>query len=131
KANVHEFLEELEDGYNTLAGENGVRFSIGQKQRICLARAIVKDAWLLLLDEPTSSLDSHSEALFQKSLSDYKHTILIVSHRLSIIENAHNIIVLDNGKIVETGTHHELLEKQGTYYNLYSTQFIHAKESEC
>ncbi|RPJ08292.1 MAG: ABC transporter ATP-binding protein [Spirochaetaceae bacterium] len=123
-ANAHDFIMELPQGYDTFIGERGNRLSGGQRQRLEIARAVLKNAPILLLDEPTSALDAHSEALVSEALSRVmeKRTVLIIAHRLSTIQKADNIIVLDKGKIVEEGGHHELLEKKGAYYRLYLKQ---------
>lgn len=123
-ANAHDFIMQLPKGYNTLAGERGARLSGGQKQRIAIARAILKDAPVLLLDEATSALDTHSEALVREALERFMEgrTVLIVAHRLSTIRNADEILVLDQGRIAERGTHEQLMEKSGLYKQLYLKQ---------
>lgn len=124
KANVLEFIDGLPDGFDTLVGERGVKLSGGQRQRIAIARAILKDAPILVLDEATSALDSESEKLIQDALSKLMQgrTSIVIAHRLSTIAKLDRIIVLDNGEIVEDGTHAELLEKSGTYAKLWSHQ---------
>ena len=124
-ANVVEFIDSLEDRYDTLVGERGVKLSGGQQQRIAIARAIYKNPSLLLLDEATSALDTKSERLGQNALDNLmkNRTVLVIAHRLSTIKNADRIIVLDKGAIVESGTHKELYDKNGIYYNLYNIQF--------
>lgn len=124
-AHTHDFIMELPDGYNTLVGEKGVNLSGGQKQRISLARAILKNAEILLLDEPTSALDTQSEAKVQEELNTIMKdkTVLVIAHRLSTIKNADEILVIDNGKMVEKGSHNELIEKNGVYKQLYLKQF--------
>ncbi len=116
-ANADSFIEKLSDGYQTLLGENGAMLSGGQRQRIAIARAILKDAPLLVLDEATSALDTESERKVQQGLNELmkNRTTIVIAHRLSTIENADRIIVVDNGSIVETGTHRELLNKKGYY----------------
>ena len=124
-ANAVEFIDSLENRYDTLVGERGVKLSGGQQQRIAIARAIYKNPSLLLLDEATSALDTKSERLVQNALDNLmkNRTVLVIAHRLSTIKNADRIIVLDKGAIVESGTHKELYDKNGIYYNLYNIQF--------
>lgn len=124
-ANAHDFIADLPDGYQTLVGERGVKLSGGQRQRIAIARAILKDAPILVLDEATSALDSESEASIQDALNTLMkgRTSVVIAHRLSTVANLDRIVVLENGKIVEQGTHHELLEKpNGVYHHLWSRQ---------
>ncbi|MGR9117209.1 MAG: lipid A export permease/ATP-binding protein MsbA [Gammaproteobacteria bacterium] len=123
------FISKMPMGMQTEIGENGVKLSGGQKQRLALARALLKDAPVLILDEATSALDTESESYIQKALQKVltNRTTLVVAHRLSTIENADMILVLDNGRIVEQGKHNELLEKGGAYARLYAMQF---KESD-
>lgn len=123
---VDDFVKHLPDKYLTLVGESGVRLSGGQKQRIAIARAMIKDAPILLLDEATSSLDSESEKKVQEALDKLMRdkTALIVAHRLSTIKNVDVIYVIDNGAIVEQGTHKELVDKNGLYAFLFKTQFL-------
>lgn len=124
-ANIHDFISELPEGYDTVVGERGYRLSGGEKQRISLARVILKDPRILVLDEATSSLDSESEALIQEALKRVMHqrTSIVIAHRLSTILAADTILVIDRGRIIECGTHPELLEMNGVYANLYRTQF--------
>jgi ATP-binding cassette subfamily B protein len=124
-ANIHEFIRELPDRYDTIVGERGYRLSGGEKQRIALARVILKDPRILVLDEATSSLDSESEALIQEALGKVmaQRTSIVIAHRLSTILAADLILVVDRGRIVESGTHKSLLAKGGLYTNLYQTQF--------
>jgi ATP-binding cassette subfamily B protein len=124
-ANIHDFIMELPDRYDTIAGERGYRLSGGEKQRIALARVILKDPRILVLDEATSSLDSESEALIQQALKHVMagRTSIVIAHRLSTILAADLILVIDRGQIVERGTHAELLARGGLYAHLYKTQF--------
>lgn len=124
-ANAHEFISDLPNGYNTLAGEDGARLSGGQRQRIAIARALYKNAPILILDEATSALDNESESRIQSALDTLKHnrTTLTVAHRLSTIEHADMILVMDQGEIIETGTHKTLLAHEGAYAKLYHSQF--------
>ena len=120
-----EFITKLPEGYNTIVGEDGYSLSGGQKQRISLARAFLKDAPILLLDEATSSLDTESEHLVQEAINTLmkNRTTLIIAHRLSTIINSDNIIVIDNGEVVESGTHSELIKNNGMYKKLYEREF--------
>jgi ABC-type multidrug transport system fused ATPase/permease subunit len=124
-ANIHDYIQTLPQGYQTPVGERGARLSGGQRQRLSLARAILKNAPILLLDEPTSALDTESEALVQEALDRFMadHTTIVIAHRLSTIKNADRVLVLDQGRIVEQGTHVELLAKGGLYQELYARQF--------
>ncbi|MDB3972933.1 lipid A export permease/ATP-binding protein MsbA [Gammaproteobacteria bacterium] len=124
-ANASEFIDNFDLGYDTFVGDNGVLLSGGQRQRIAIARAILKDAPILLLDEATSSLDSESEKLIQTALVELQknRTTIVIAHRLSTIENADKIIVLDSGKIIESGKHSELILKKGLYAKLHKIQF--------
>jgi subfamily B ATP-binding cassette protein MsbA/ATP-binding cassette subfamily B protein AbcA/BmrA len=123
-ANAHDFIMELPKGYNTIIGEDGARLSGGEKQRISIARAILKDAPILLLDEPTSALDTQSEALVQEVFNKImkNKTVIVIAHRLSTIKECDRVLVLDQGTIMETGSHEELLLKDGVYKKLYNKQ---------
>ncbi|WP_332874017.1 lipid A export permease/ATP-binding protein MsbA [Amphritea pacifica] len=127
-AHVIEFVQHLPDGLDTLVGENGVLLSGGQRQRIAIARAILKDAPILILDEATSALDSESERHIQDALENVMQgrTTLVIAHRLSTIENADRILVMDSGRIIEQGSHAQLLQLGGVYANLHSLQFSEA-----
>ncbi|MDE0154748.1 MAG: lipid A export permease/ATP-binding protein MsbA [Gammaproteobacteria bacterium] len=116
------FIEDLENGFDTVIGNNGSRLSGGQRQRIALARALLKDAPILVLDEATAALDTESERRIQQSLASIRQdrTCIIIAHRLTTIENADQILVMDNGKLVETGTHDQLIARNGVYSRLYA-----------
>lgn len=124
-ANIHEFIASLPDGYDTVVGERGYRLSGGEKQRVAIARVVLKDPRILILDEATSSLDSQSEALIQAALEPLmrERTSLVIAHRLSTILAADVILVMDQGRLVEQGTHSELLARGGLYATLYHEQF--------
>ncbi|MBK8020667.1 MAG: ABC transporter ATP-binding protein [Chloroflexi bacterium] len=130
-ANIHDFIMGLPDGYNTIVGERGYRLSGGEKQRLAIARVILKDPRVLVLDEATSHLDSQSEALIQDALEKImqNRTSLVIAHRLSTILAADQILVIDRGQIVERGTHDVLLAKGGLYAQLYETQFRAQREA--
>jgi len=125
QAHAWEFINELPDGLDTIIGERGMLLSGGQRQRLAIARAILKDAPILILDEATSALDNESEKYIQKAMNQVMHnrTTLVVAHRLSTIENADQIIVMDQGRISESGTHQELLNRGGIYAGLHQMQF--------
>ena len=123
-AHVKEFTDQFEKGIDTIIGERGVKLSGGQRQRLAIARALLADPELLILDEATSSLDTESESLIQQSLAELTRgrATLVIAHRLSTIRNANVIVVLEKGQIVESGSHEELFQKQGRYYDLYTRQ---------
>jgi subfamily B ATP-binding cassette protein MsbA len=124
-ANALEFIEKLPDGVETRIGELGVLLSGGQRQRIAIARAFLKDAPLLILDEATSDLDAESEFMVQQALSNLMkgRTVLVIAHRLSTIRNADRIVVINDGRVAEAGRHEELLARDGVYRRLYTLQF--------
>ena len=124
KAHAHEFIEKLPQGYDTLVGERGIKLSGGERQRVAIARAMLKDSPILMLDEATSSLDSISEHYIQDAFNELMKgkTTIVIAHRLSTIQKMDRIIVLDKGKIVEQGTHKELLELNGSYAELWNHQ---------
>ncbi|MFY9485244.1 MAG: ABC transporter ATP-binding protein, partial [Bacillota bacterium] len=124
-AQIHDFISSLENGYDTIVGERGIKLSGGEKQRVAIARAILRNPRIIILDEATSSLDSHSEALIKAALAPLlsNRTSLVIAHRLSTVLAADKILVVEDGRIVECGTHQELLAKEGLYRKLYDEQF--------
>jgi subfamily B ATP-binding cassette protein MsbA len=131
-ARAHEFISGLPEGYNTMIGERGVRLSGGERQRIAIARAILKNAPILILDEATSALDSESESLVQSAQQNLMtgRTVFVIAHRLSTVRRADRIVVLENGTISDIGAHEELMQKLGTYRRLYELQFAEADASK-
>lgn len=124
RAHAHEFISQTAGGYDAMVGERGIKLSMGQRQRVAIARAFLDDKPLLILDEATSALDSESEVLVQEALEDLWHdrTVIAIAHRLSTLRHMDRIIVMDRGKIIEQGTHKELLAKKGRYYRLWQHQ---------
>jgi ABC-type multidrug transport system fused ATPase/permease subunit len=131
-ANADFFIQNLPDGYDTTILEGGVNLSVGQRQLLCIARALLVDPRVLILDEATSSVDTVTEALIQDALERLLEgrTAIVIAHRLSTVRNADRIYVIDEGRIVEQGTHSELLERGGLYRDLYERQFIRWEEDE-
>lgn len=117
RARCHEFIEQLPQGYDTVLGEGGATVSGGEKQRISIARALLKDASVVLLDEATASVDPENEALIQSAISELTRgkTVVVIAHRLATIENADQILVVEGGTVVQRGTHEQLLAEEGTY----------------
>ncbi|HTH72581.1 MAG TPA: ABC transporter ATP-binding protein [Candidatus Pristimantibacillus sp.] len=130
-AHAAEFIDKLPNGYDTLVGERGIKLSGGQKQRVVIARAILKNAPIMLFDEATSALDSESEKIIQKALPEIlgKRTAIIIAHRLSTIAGLDRIIVMEDGRIIEDGTHAQLLKQKGRYYSLWQKQTNHKKDT--
>jgi len=124
-ANAYDFIMKMDQGFDTIIGEQGARLSGGERQRLCIARALLKNAPILILDEATSSLDSEAEMEVQRALENLLvgRTTLVIAHRLSTIKNADRIVVISNGRIVEEGRHDELMECDGEYCRLYDMQF--------
>ncbi|HEX2186752.1 MAG TPA: ATP-binding cassette domain-containing protein, partial [Chloroflexota bacterium] len=128
-ASAHEFIAELPEGYDTLIGERGVRLSGGQRQRIAIARAILVDPRILILDEATSSVDTRTDRAIQQALDGLMQgrTTIVIAHRLSTVRRAHQILVMERGQITARGTHEELLRTSPLYQHLYEIQFQHTQ----
>jgi subfamily B ATP-binding cassette protein MsbA len=124
-ANAAEFIAQLPQGYDTLLGERGTRLSGGQRQRVAIARALLRDSPILILDEATSALDAESERLVQEAIERLMQdrTVLVIAHRLATVRHADRIVVLNEGRIVEAGSHEELFRREGLYRRLYDLQF--------
>ena len=131
-AHIHQFVETLPDQYDTIVGERGLKLSGGEKQRVAIARTLLKNPPILIFDEATSALDSHTEKSIQAELHEIaaNHTTLVIAHRLSTIMDADQILVMEHGRIVERGTHNELLLREGTYAHMWSLQQQEQKEEE-
>jgi ATP-binding cassette subfamily B protein len=130
--NAHDFIAQLEKKYETQVGEGGNKLSTGQKQLIALARAIIADPQIFVMDEATSSVDTHTERAIQTAVERVLENRIsfVIAHRLSTIRSADRIVVIDAGRIIEQGTHHDLLAGRGRYYELYTNQFTHEHEDE-
>lgn len=124
RAQIHAFISKLPEGYDTIVGERGLKLSGGEKQRVAIARTLLKNPKIFIFDEATSSLDSHTEREIQSQLEDLskRHTTIMIAHRLSTITHADQIVVLDQGEIMEKGTHKELLAAKGHYASLWEKQ---------
>jgi ABC-type multidrug transport system fused ATPase/permease subunit len=131
-ANAAEFIESMPNGYNTRILEGGVNLSVGQRQLVCIARAVLANPRILILDEATANVDTMTESLIQKALERLLEgrTAVVIAHRLSTIRNADMICVIDEGRILEQGTHEELVQMGGRYHNLYLRQFADDAENQ-
>ncbi|NLD50842.1 MAG: ATP-binding cassette domain-containing protein, partial [Clostridiaceae bacterium] len=124
-ARAHEFISEMPEGYDTIIGERGVKLSGGQKQRLSIARAVLRNTPILILDEATAAVDVHTEMQIQQAIQELagSRTVIVIAHRLSTVKQADRILVLKEGEIIESGTHEELLELNGLYRQLCTVQF--------
>jgi ABC-type multidrug transport system fused ATPase/permease subunit len=131
-AGAHDLIMRLEKGYGTSVGERGASLSAGQRQLVCLARAIVCNPSIMILDEATSNVDTNTERIMQASLRDLSRgrTCVVIAHRLSTITHADRIVILEHGKIEEMGTHHELMAQQGLYYQMFQTLSASTEEQD-
>jgi subfamily B ATP-binding cassette protein MsbA len=125
-AHAHDFISRMTQGYDTVIGDRGMKLSGGERQRLAIARALLKNPPLLLLDEATSALDTESERLVQDALERLMRdrTVLVIAHRLSTVQHAHRIVVMESGRVVASGAHAELMEQDGAYRRLYNLQFV-------
>jgi ATP-binding cassette subfamily B protein len=131
-SSAREFIEEMEAGFEEVIGERGMGLSGGQKQRVSLARAIVEESPILILDDATSAVDMETEHQIQQALDtmDQKSTVFLIAHRISSVRNADQILILDQGKIIERGTHAELISKKGNYYTMFKEQYKEVIDEE-